>query len=330
MLADTPLAFLSCDWGTSSFRLRLVRWADRRVLGEERSADGVATLADSTQPEVRGSVYGLHLLARAQQLLDRVETKVTDCVISGMASSRIGWRELPYATLPLALDGNGLIVGRMECGFDRDRCLQVHLISGVRDREDVMRGEETEAIGLASLVPALRTERTLLILPGTHSKHIELCNGAICGFTTFMTGELFSHLQQMPTLRHVLSQADGIAPENESFRAGVRSAAGGGLFRDLFQIRARNLFDLPGDGAAFLSGLLIGTELLHIDQSTGRAIWIACPDPLAKLYREASTELQVDKIHFAGTGVVETAVVEAHRMILDRAMKSRTSANDAL
>lgn len=330
MILANETSFLSCDWGTSNFRLRLVRCADRQVLGEVRTADGVATLAGSAQPEVRASVYGPYLIARAQQLLDRSGAQVTNCVISGMASSRIGWRELPYATLPQALDGNCLVVGQMECGFDHDRRLQVHLISGVRDREDVMRGEETEAIGLASLVPALRTGRALLILPGTHSKHIDLCHGAICGFTTFMTGELFSHLRQMPTLRHVVSQANGIAPDSESFHAGVRSAHGGGFFRELFRIRARNLLESPGDEAAFLSGLLIGTELLQVERSPERPVWIGCAEPLAMLYRAASDELGLDGIQFAPTGLIENAVVEAHRMILERAANHRVSHPDPL
>ena len=35
--------FISCDWGTSSFRLRLIETDTRQVLAESRSAQGIAT-----------------------------------------------------------------------------------------------------------------------------------------------------------------------------------------------------------------------------------------------------------------------------------------------
>ena len=39
---DTGTRFLSCDWGTSVFRLRLVEVATRRVIAASRGDQGIA------------------------------------------------------------------------------------------------------------------------------------------------------------------------------------------------------------------------------------------------------------------------------------------------
>ncbi|WP_353719743.1 hypothetical protein [Dyadobacter sp. 676] len=42
---------LSCDWGTSSFRLRLVNVADRDVVGEVTTPNGVGAVYNAWQEE---------------------------------------------------------------------------------------------------------------------------------------------------------------------------------------------------------------------------------------------------------------------------------------
>ncbi|MFC7670205.1 hypothetical protein ACFQT0_24695 [Hymenobacter humi] len=41
--------FLSCDWGTSSFRLRLVERAGLKILAQESSKEGNAATAELWQ-----------------------------------------------------------------------------------------------------------------------------------------------------------------------------------------------------------------------------------------------------------------------------------------
>ena len=52
---------------------------------------------------------------------------------------------------------------------------------------DVMRGEETQAIGIG-------VRDGLVCLPGTHSKWVEIADGRIDRFATFVTGELYAAL----------------------------------------------------------------------------------------------------------------------------------------
>jgi len=101
---------------------------------------------------------------------------------------------LPYAAAPLALDGKGLIAD--ELNWNKPAWVgPTYLISGAATRHEMMRGEETEAIGLmADAGLSSLGQRSLLILPGTHSKHIWIEDQRIVNFRTFMTGELFDVL----------------------------------------------------------------------------------------------------------------------------------------
>jgi len=86
--------FLSCDWGTSNFRLRLVK--DGEVVAELSTDEGIDQLAGSGP-----GTFKERFAARVVRLSAEVLRDLSGlpAVISGMASSSIGWRQLPYATL---------------------------------------------------------------------------------------------------------------------------------------------------------------------------------------------------------------------------------------
>ena len=135
-----------------------------------------------------------------------------------------------------------------------------------------MRGEETEALGVFELPLATRSEeRMLLIMPGTHSKHLAIAERAIRDFRTFMTGELFDVVSAHTILRYsVAPLGETVALLNPdhltAFRAGVEHARRLPLAAALFRVRTRQLLDqaAPETNRAFLSGTLIGAELAHL------------------------------------------------------------------
>src|SRR6266487_2515059 len=201
--------FLSCDWGTTSFRLRRVAGPDRTVIREIREPAGVKPLYEEALRSgaeieaARASVFARFLNRKVEALLAGEQTPEHNLplVISGMASSSVGWRELPYAKTPFPLDGSG--VRSQELNWTKPEWLgPVHLISGVATACDMMRGEETEIIGLMSEASlASQRNRSLLILPGTHSKHVWIDDQSVVDFRTFMTGELFEVLGRQSLLR---------------------------------------------------------------------------------------------------------------------------------
>jgi 2-dehydro-3-deoxygalactonokinase len=256
-------ALISCDWGLSAFRLRLLAGGETpEVAAECSNAHGIAGLATSSPDE-----FGRVLEEGIQTLFasaGRPPRPMPVC-LSGMITSTLGWKQLPYAPLPFPLDGSGAIVGedRLECGYGSHR---LFFVSGVRADDDAMRGEECEVVGIFS-TPGSRqgSQHAIAILPGTHSKSIEIRRGAIVAFRTFMTGELFELLCRHSVLSH--SVGDPVIVEaDEWFDQGVRRSAERGLLGSLFSVRARALLEgAAGAGnRRYLSGLLIGDELKTI------------------------------------------------------------------
>ena len=311
--------FLSCDWGTTHFRLRLVNAEDGTVPDELKTDDGVARMAEGCEGAARGDRFADLLASKIEVLLERNNVDANCCVMSGMAGSRLGWKELPYANLPQPLDASGLLTKSLPLAVEGRGVFEAILVSGVRNDENVMRGEETEIIGLARSVPFIENEAAMtLVMPGTHSKHVRLAKGMIVNFETVMTGELFSHLSTMPTLRDSIHSAAVFNETNPWFSRGVQEAAGGGFFKSLFKIRARNLLaDVsPGDGAACLSGLLIGAELLQIPAEPGAKVLIAASGRLRALYQKAVAELKLPGMELVDGDLVQRATVDGHLRIL--------------
>src|SRR5690606_37345331 len=116
--------------------------------------------------------------------------------IFGMPASSVGLIELPYALLPFSLDGDGLIMERLQIDSLSNPVL---LISGARTDVDVMRGEETKVLGASAYLNGANRS-SLLILPGTHSKHVTVSSRRVMDIRTYMTGELFGLLSRQSLL----------------------------------------------------------------------------------------------------------------------------------
>ncbi|WP_164102074.1 2-dehydro-3-deoxygalactonokinase [Candidatus Laterigemmans baculatus] len=311
--------FFNCDWGTSRLRLRLVNLRSGGIVAARSSDQGAAKLAAQSTAETRGELFArvlqqhLDEFATSADARSGVDARINDApvLISGMASSSLGWCELPYARLPFSLEGRDLVWRRLDASDEGSRepsaTRPIYLCSGVRSDCDVMRGEETELLGLGILLPdLLRRDQTLVILPGTHSKHVEISAGRIVDFHTHMTGELYELLGSSSSLRHPLKAAaelsggaEGCEPISEddraAFREGVKLSRQLDLTAALFQVRVRQLLHStpPSASAATLSGILIGSELGSLaKQRPGNARIVLCASPsLCERYRAAFDSL---------------------------------------
>ncbi len=321
--------FLSCDWGTSFLRLRLVSRETATAVGEYRCEEGTAKLAAATTTATRADRFRETLLGAIRQLpAAAIDLEPLPVVISGMAGSSIGWRELPYSRLPFSLDGRDLFYQDLGALCD-GRIAPTYLLSGVRSDRDVMRGEETEAMGIARLPETadLLTE-AVVVLPGTHSKHLHVVGRRIVDFHTSMTGELFDVLRRHSCLRHstgplseeIASSPGG--PLDEAFREGVGESARSGLPSALFQVRTRQLLrnDSPASNAAFLSGLLIGAELASLDRwPRSIPVILAAGPRLAAPYQSAINSLGfADRLRTVPAEQVGRLSLLGHIAVLDR------------
>jgi 2-dehydro-3-deoxygalactonokinase len=313
---ERHVPFLSCDWGTSSFRLRLV--SDGKVEREIREPSGVRSLYEKSleNKSNRAALFANFLRAKATEI--NGEREGLPLVISGMASSTIGWRELPYARVPFGLDGSGLFVEKME--WEPPAAVgKTLLISGAATDDDVMRGEEIQLLGImASPERAAFAQRCVLILPGTHSKHIHIKGRSVQTFRTYMTGELFEVLARHSILRATVDGSVTILPD-EAFYDGLATARDRGLDGSLFSARARGVLgNIPAaKNAAFLSGVLIGSELSHLDGTA--PVLIAGAGSLAELYAATVRKIAPNiQFQMLSPAELDRATVSAHELILSR------------
>ena len=144
--------FLSCDWGTTSFRLRLINKADCKVIVEEKNDQGIAKTYElwkqSKREEVERLPFYREIIHKGLESVEqRLNTSLQGApiIISGMASSTIGMINLPYKTLPTLMDGSELEVKIIEAESKFNHKLII--VSGLRTADDVIRGEETKLLG---------------------------------------------------------------------------------------------------------------------------------------------------------------------------------------
>lgn len=241
-------ALIGLDWGTSSLRAYRIDAAGS-VLERKSAPAGIM--------QIEGDDFEGALEREVGAWLDA--TPDVPVLASGMIASRQGWVEAPYVACPAGI--GELADALLRHGTPRGR--RIHFVPGLSflaedGVPDVIRGEETQILGEVGQDEDTR----LLVLPGTHSKWAIAAGGRIEWFATFMTGELFAVLKQHSILGRLMQDDRDDAA---AFAQGVSYAgeAGSGLLKRLFSARTLGLFDrLPAGGiAAYLSGLLIGTEI---------------------------------------------------------------------
>lgn len=262
---------LALDWGTSSLRAFLLG-AQGQVLEQRAAQRGISQLA---QPGAAGFEEALAGIAG-----DWLQAwPGLPVVAGGMVGSAQGWLEAPYvpcpadvaalagraATVHSALAGPVLLAPGLICSAPAP---------GGPAMPDVMRGEEIQISG-ALHGRADWARECCMVLPGTHAKWARISGGAVTGFRTYMSGELFALLRTHSLLGRLMpaeaanAQADpasGAARES-AFTLGLTQAglsAPGDLAHQLFSTRTLGLAGtLPAHALAdYLSGLLIGHEVV--------------------------------------------------------------------
>ncbi len=239
-------ALIGVDWGTSSFRAFLIG-AEGEVI------DGVSS------PEGIMQVSGRGFEAVLDRLIGPWVARTTLPILaSGMITSRNGWVETPYAQIPLGAGD----LARALVPYQLGSGALVQFVTGASTEHaggpDVMRGEETQIIGASALG---LTDGTF-VMPGTHSKWIEVADGQIVDFSTYMTGDIFAALKGH-TILGTLMEGDDF--NEDAFKMGIAVGldSRANLLHDLFHVRTLPLMGkIPKTATAdYMSGILIGTEV---------------------------------------------------------------------
>jgi 2-dehydro-3-deoxygalactonokinase len=257
---------IGVDWGTSRLRAFLLD-GDGAVRATRASDAGIVTLDGggfdaALAPLLHDWPAGLTLL------------------LCGMIGSRQGVVEAPYVACPAGLPDlaralvpvriagrDGMIVPGLSCA-----------------PPDVLRGEET-------LIAGAGLSDALACLPGSHAKWVRVAEGAVQGFRTYLTGELFAAVAQHTIVGRLMQPEDPLDWQ-DFFDQGVAAARGDRAAPTalLFGARAAVLLGrLPARGLRpYVSGVLIGAELAA-EVPRGRVVLIGGGELVARYARAFTT-----------------------------------------
>jgi 2-dehydro-3-deoxygalactonokinase len=262
---------IGVDWGTTSLRAYRLG-PDGAVVDRLDRPGGILTVPAGGFPAALREAVGAWL--------DAGETCVLLC---GMVGSRQGWVEAPYLRCPAG--PAEIAAATVAIPFEG---AEIRLIPGLTTEDvdgvpDVMRGEETKLVALAT-----QLDDALACLPGTHSKWARLEADRVVHFTTHMTGEAFAALSKHTILAR--TSEDGPDQPAAFARGVMRARQAGGLLHHLFGARALHLMGRleQAETRSFLSGLLIGHEVTAALAETGaKRVELVGAAGLAALYATA-------------------------------------------
>lgn len=259
------MVYLAVDTGTTNTTVWLVE--NDRVLRSIQHPVG------ARNSSISGSRTLLHRTLRdAFVSLARQATSPPRFVLAGgMITSSLGLVQVPHVLAPAGAEKLSRHV-RMKT-FPEISPLPFFLVPGVRvqrapcqlasaERTDIIRGEETEIIGL--LGRRNPGKPWLFVHLGSHAKAIQIDGrGRIVKSTSTLSGECLHVLRTQTILASRLARVESPRLNERFFFQGARYAKRSGLLRTLFMVRLleENPRHRPADLYSFLVGALLRSDL---------------------------------------------------------------------
>ncbi|MBQ7794130.1 MAG: 2-dehydro-3-deoxygalactonokinase [Clostridia bacterium] len=263
--------YITIDGGTSNTRISLVK--DYRVCDTVRLAIGARANMENKGTLEKGIRDAICKLTKDNGI---TENDIEKILASGMITCEFGLCNLPHITTPAGIEE--LHNTMHEEVFESISSVPVVFIRGVKTEcgelsaADMMRGEETELMGIMSDCDG----ECVYVLPGSHSKIIHTDkDGKITGFSTMLTGEMIFALSQNTILRDAVdlsvSQTD-----TKYLMMGYEYARDKGINEALFKTRVlKNLFGAEKEQTySFFIGAVLSAELESIVKSDAQKVVI--------------------------------------------------------
>lgn len=318
--AQIDMNVLTIDTGTTNTRVTV--WRDGVVLHRAARQVGVRDTA------IGGSCAVLKSGVR-DTIADALEgagvsiDAITRVLASGMITSELGLRQVAHVAVPA---GREALAAAMVSARIPEVCRKtLWFVPGVRNMTaelglhncesmDMMRGEETETMGLADRLGIV--DPAVVVLPGSHSKFVHLdARQQITGCVTTLAGELLHVLTHGTILAGSLDSAFADAIDAEMLLAGARAAREIGLGRAGFVVRILDQFTVYSRNARanYLLGAVLAADLMTLKNSSAVRMspgtqFVITGKPLL---REALALLVEGDDFFSGTVTVTTDAQQA-------------------
>lgn len=228
--------YIAIDGGTTNTRISLL--IEKKIVKTLKYKVGAGDVRNEPQILKKTIKSGIEALLKEYA----ISQKEVDCVIAcGMITSELGLCRLEHLNLPCGIEelASGLhnVVISEICEIPFVFVRGVKAVGSGYEDTDVMRGEETELLGLGEYV-----ERDCLyVLPGSHSKLIYTdCMGRISRFSTELTGELMSAVASNTILNQNIDLSVDVAVDLEYLKKGYLYAKENGVNAAFFKVRILN------------------------------------------------------------------------------------------
>ncbi|MBE7012431.1 MAG: hypothetical protein E7415_07140 [Ruminococcaceae bacterium] len=250
--------YITIDGGTSSTRASLV--CDCEIIKTVKLDIGARASIENREK------YTGAIKAAIDEIISIRKDTPKRILASGMITCEFGLCNLPHLEAPAGI--YELHESMHETVISEISDIPFVFMRGVRvnsddfDKVDMMRGEETEIMGI------LKEEygECIYILPGSHSKIIKVDeNGRIAEFSTMLTGEMIASLSQGTILKDAVDLGNSKI-NDEYLLKGYDYAKEAGINKALFKVRIlKNIFGCSNDEVySFFMGAVLSDEIYYI------------------------------------------------------------------
>ncbi len=265
--------YITVDGGTTNTRVNLVE--NEKIVAAKKINRGAKAGIDDREGLKSELKQAISSLLCENNLK---ESDIIKILASGMITCEFGLYEVPHTTVPAGI--SELHHSTVEVSFPEISPIPFVFIRGIKVASDdlsecdMMRGEETELMGLMSILGGI-TE-SVYVLPGSHSKIIRTDEaGRINNFSTMLTGEMQMALASSTILKDAIDLS--ITDHDACYLIeGYNFAKKEGINKSLFKVRIlKNIFKrAPVEVYSFYLGAILSDEIDNILSSGVENVFI--------------------------------------------------------
>ena len=263
--------YVAIDGGTTNTRVRLFRGSELAAEADRTVGVRDVAIAGNSAPLQHAVADSLsEVLQQARLSSDQLAL----ICASGMLTSNVGLHEVSHVPAPAGLDelARHVVMTDLPTICSKPICF----VPGIKtqrqsatleelDQLDMMRGEESEAIGLLEG----RHGPMCILLPGSHTKllHVDEAN-RITGSYTTMAGEVMQTMAERTVLASSINWPPSGNPRWGSIDTGAKLADQLGLLRGGFAVRlAEVLAGTSREECTWIFvGLVVGADLKDLNR----------------------------------------------------------------
>ena len=253
--------YITIDGGTTNTRINLIK--DCKMVDSVKLNVGARTGIDDTAGLKKAIKDGINKILENNRI---EKSDIKKILASGMITSESGVCKLDHIVTPAGI--SELNKSMYEVVINEISDIPIVFIRGVKtecktlETADMMRGEETELMGIMSDDDG----ECAYILPGSHSKIIYTdSKGRIESFSTMLTGEMIASISQNTILKDAvdLSVSD---MDEEYLMKGYTYCKNKGINEALFKTRVlKNLFGCNKEQTySYFLGVILYNEIAQV------------------------------------------------------------------